>query len=148
MLDGWAESSEVCAFGFFLSKIGIALSYVGKWKMEAIPMLPLAWLMVWFDLLVRGCLHASWAMKSFQGLVKSMIGCWTRLETTLVYTKGKMWEWLWSSRSPKGHILRPALSSDMVQRVLWWERQKRCFSIKKRKKGRGPWQRNDIIIKF
>ena len=25
---------------------------------------------------------------------------------------------------PKGHLLRPTLSTDMVQRVLWWERQK------------------------
>ena len=27
---------------------------------------------------------------------------------------------------PKRHILRPKLSTDMVQRVLWRERQKRC----------------------
>jgi hypothetical protein len=27
---------------------------------------------------------------------------------------------------PKRHILRPKLSTDMVQRVLQWERQKRC----------------------
>ena len=32
---------------------------------------------------------------------------------------------------PKRHILRPTLSTDMVQRVLQWERQKR-FSSRKR----------------
>jgi len=29
---------------------------------------------------------------------------------------------------PKRHILRPALSTNMVQRVLRWERQKRCLT--------------------
>ena len=32
---------------------------------------------------------------------------------------------------PKRHILRPTLSTDMVQRVLRWEKQKRCFIRKK-----------------
>ena len=32
---------------------------------------------------------------------------------------------------PKRHILRPTLFTDMVQRVLRWERQKRCSSRKK-----------------
>ena len=31
----------------------------------------------------------------------------------------------------KRHILRPTLSTDMVQRVLQWEKQKRCSSIKR-----------------
>ena len=30
----------------------------------------------------------------------------------------------------KIHIWRPTLSSDMVQWVLWWERQKMCFGRK------------------
>jgi hypothetical protein len=34
---------------------------------------------------------------------------------------------------PKRHILRPTLSIDMVQRVLWWERQKRDSGRKKGK---------------
>ena len=29
---------------------------------------------------------------------------------------------------PKRHILRPTLSTNMVEWVLWWERQKRCSS--------------------
>ena len=44
---------------------------------------------------------------------------------------------------PKRHILRPTLSTDMVQQILQWERQKRCSHRKRR----GPWQRNDVIIK-
>ena len=32
----------------------------------------------------------------------------------------------------KRQILKPTLSIDMVQWVLWWERQKSCSSIKKR----------------
>ena len=34
-------------------------------------------------------LFTPWTMKSSQGLVKSMIGCWTRHETTLIYIKEK-----------------------------------------------------------
>ena len=32
---------------------------------------------------------------------------------------------------PKRHILGPTLSTDMVQRALWWERKNRCSSIKR-----------------
>ena len=32
---------------------------------------------------------------------------------------------------PRRHILRPTLSNDMVQRVLGWERQKRCSRRKR-----------------
>ena len=32
---------------------------------------------------------------------------------------------------PKRHVLRPTLSTDMIQRVLRWERQKSCFDRKK-----------------
>ena len=32
---------------------------------------------------------------------------------------------------PKRHILRPTLSTDMVQRISRWERQKRCSSRKR-----------------
>ena len=41
-----------------------------------------------------------WTMKSSQGTIKYVIGCWTRPDTTSVYTKGKMPRWPWSSRSP------------------------------------------------
>ena len=33
---------------------------------------------------------------------------------------------------PKRHILRSTLSTGMVKRILWWERQKRCSSRKMR----------------
>ena len=42
------------------------------------------------------------------------------------------------------HILRPTLSIDTVQWIWQWERQT-CALVKK---GRGPWQRIDVIIKF
>ena len=43
---------------------------------------------------------------------------------------------------PKIRILRPLLSTVMVQHLLMWERRKRCSS----RKGRGPWKRNVVII--
>ena len=33
---------------------------------------------------------------------------------------------------PKKHIIRPTLSTNMVQRVLLWDRQKRCYIGRKR----------------
>ena len=43
---------------------------------------------------------------------------------------------------PKGHVLRPTLSTDMVQHALRWERQKKCYDrekkTKKTKKNHGP----------
>jgi hypothetical protein len=33
---------------------------------------------------------------------------------------------------PKRYFLRPTLSTDIVQWVLWWERQKRCSSRKRK----------------
>jgi hypothetical protein len=47
---------------------------------------------------------------------------------------------------PKGHILRHTLSIDMVQRVLQWERQKRCSSRKRDGPGMAK-KKNDVIIK-
>jgi hypothetical protein len=48
----------------------------------------------------------------------------------------------------KRHVLRPALSTDMIQRDLRWERHKMCSSKKKKKKkkSKGLWQRNGVII--
>ena len=45
---------------------------------------------------------------------------------------------------PKRCILRPTLSTNMVQHVLWWERQKKCSG----RKNEDPWQRNIIIHSF
>jgi hypothetical protein len=44
---------------------------------------------------------------------------------------------------PKRHILRPTLSTDTVQRILRWERQKGWSS---RRKAGGPWQTNVVMI--
>ena len=34
-------------------------------------------------------------------------------------------------KDPKSRILKPILFIDIVQRILWWERQKGCSSKKK-----------------
>jgi hypothetical protein len=50
---------------------------------------------------------------------------------------------------PKRHILRPTLSTYMVQRILQWERQKRCSqNFILFFKRQDPWQNNVLIIKF
>ena len=67
-------------------------------------------------------------MKSSQGLVKSVIGYQTCLGSTSVYTKEKMVKVTIEFEVPKRHILGSTLSIDMIQQVLWWERQKRCSS--------------------
>ena len=48
---------------------------------------------------------------------------------------------VWDPQKTK--FLRPTLSTYMVQRVLWWERQKRCSSTTRR----GP-MANGVIVKF
>ena len=79
-------------------------------------------------------LFTPWTMKSSQGLVKIVIGCWTHPGTTSVYTKEKMSKWPWSEYEVhRRHILMPTWSTDMVQRVLRWERQKRCSNRKKQR---------------
>jgi hypothetical protein len=70
---------------------------------------------------------------------KYVIVCWTRLGVTSIYTKEKKTStWPWSSRSPIYIYIyiyiRPTLSTNMVQWVLRWERQKRCS----RRKKQGP----------
>ena len=42
-----------------------------------------------WTLIAQG-LFTVWTMKSSQGPIKSMIGCWTRPRNTSVYTKEKM----------------------------------------------------------
>ena len=76
-------------------------------------------------------LFTPWTMKSSQGLVNYVIGCWTRPETTLGYTKERNIGVTMKDEVPKRHILRSTLSTDMIQRVLGWERQKRCSERKR-----------------
>ena len=45
--------------------------------------------------------------------------------------QGKIIRVIIEFKVPKRHILRPTLSTDMAQRVLRWERQKRCSSRKR-----------------
>ena len=52
----------------------------------------------------------AWTVKSSQGPVTFVIGCWTHPGTTTVYTKEKMSKWPWSSQVPKRHTLRPTWS--------------------------------------
>ena len=45
---------------------------------------------------------------------------------------------------PKRHMLRPTLSTNMVQWVFWWERQKMYYG----RKSQGPTAKNIVIIDF
>ena len=92
---------------------------------------------------MRGCLHhGTWSRP--QELVKFVIGCWTRTMTISVYTKEMNVQVTMEFKvPPKKHILRPTLSTDMVQPDWWWEKQKMCYD----RKDKSPWQRNVVIIK-
>ena len=46
--------------------------------------------------------------------------------------------------APKWNIITPALSTNMLQHVLQWERQKRCSS----RKNKGPWHKNIVMTNF
>jgi hypothetical protein len=67
--------------------------------------------------------------------------------TISVYTKEKNVRVTVEFRVPKRYSLRPTLFMDMVQHVLRWGRQKRCSS-RRRKKSKGQWQKNIIVINF
>ena len=84
-----------------------------------------------------------WTMNSSQGPVKFVIGCWTCPGTTSVYTKEKKCQCNHEFEVPNIHILRPILSTDMVQRALPWERQKRCFGRKRQ----GPMAKKLLLSK-
>ena len=77
--------------------------------------------------------------------VKYVNGCWTHPGATSVYIKEKTnVRVIMKFEVPKRHILRPTSSIDMVQRVLWWGRQKRC-SCRKRQ---GPMPEKCCYNKF
>ena len=75
-----------------------------------------------------------WTMKSSQGLVKI---CDWQLNLSWdhfgLHPRKKI-KVTMEFKVPKILVLRPTLSTDMAQQILWWERQKRCSS----KKGQGP----------
>ena len=90
-------------------------------------------------------LFTPWTMKSSQGPVKYVIGCWPRPGTTSVYTKGKkMFEWPWSSRSPKD-IFQGLHYPVTCSNGFCGGRGKRGAPIEK---GKGPWHENIVIIIF
>ena len=70
-------------------------------------------------------------MKSSQGPVKFVIGCWAHPGTTAVYTEEKNVRVTMECEAPKRRTLK---STDMVPRVLQWERQKRCYNLEKKKR--------------
>ena len=89
-------------------------------------------------------LFTPWTMKSSQGPVKFVIGCWIRPGTTSVYTKEKMWEWPRSLRPPKD------IFEGLHHPLIWSNgfcggRLKRGALVEKRK---GPWEKNVVIINF
>jgi hypothetical protein len=64
-------------------------------------------------------------MKLYEGPLKSVIA------VELVLYQGKNVRVTVEFKVPKRHILRPTLSTNMVLRVLLWERKKSCYSKKK-----------------
>ena len=83
------------------------------------------------------------AMKSSQGPIKYVIGCWTQRGTTLVYTKGKkMLEWPWILRSPKD------IFEGMHYPLTWSDRfcGGRSNIGAMIGKSKGSWKTNIVII--
>ena len=79
-----------------------------------------------------------WTMKSDQGVVRALIGCWTCPGIISVYTKEQMAAGPWRSRSPKYSF------QDLVNALTWSngfcsERGKRSGMVGK---ARGPWGEN------
>ena len=86
-------------------------------------------------------------MKSSQGHVKSVIGCWAHLGTTSIYTKEKMSSdhGVWG---PQKTYFKAYIIYWHGPRVLLWERQKRCYG----RKMQGPmvekYSYNQFLINF
>ena len=83
-------------------------------------------------------------MKSSQGLVKCVIGCWVCPKTTSVYTKEKMSWWPWSARSPKDIF-------EGLHYPLTWSNgfcNGKCTGGALVEKGKDPWQSNVVLIIF
>jgi len=60
----------------------------------------------------------------------------------LVYAKEKNVRVTMEFEISKRHTLKPTLFTIMVQQVLWWERQQRCYDRKRQ----GSLARNIVII--
>jgi hypothetical protein len=65
-----------------------------------------------------------------EGIMAAMVGCYI-YRLGLGLHQGKNVKVIMEFEIPKRHILRPTLSTNMVQRVLWWERQKRYYGRKR-----------------
>jgi hypothetical protein len=76
-----------------------------------------------------------WTMKSSQGPVKFVIGCWPYPGTTFIHTKEKMLEWSWSSKSPK-NIFEGQHYPLTWANGFWGGIGKRGVRVEK---GKGPW---------
>ena len=115
------------------------------------PLYAFLWALIisWSQLLARVWsgpkgLFTPWTMKSSQGLVKIVIGCWTRPGATTVRSKEKMSEWSWSSRPLKD--IRQGLHYSLTwSKGYCGGRGKRDALVEK---GKGPQQRNNFIIIF
>jgi hypothetical protein len=86
-------------------------------------------------------------MKSSQ-VVKFVVGHWTRPGITSVYTKEHNVIVTMEFKVSKRHILKPPLSIDMVQRVLWLDRQKRCYDRNRQELVVKKWRYNEILMNF
>ena len=47
---------------------------------------------------------------------------------------------------PRRHLLRPTLPTNTIQRVLQWERQKRCSSRKRKRKKKAMAHGKEIML--
>ena len=87
----WGPCTKACGGGTQVSLIFICNLCCSKDGRHALIRLPFP-TKGWFTL---------WTRKSSQGVVRVLIGCWTRPGTTSVYNKERMTEWPWRSRSPR-----------------------------------------------
>ena len=76
-------------------------------------------------------LFTPWTMKSSQDPVTKCDWLFNSSPDHFGLHQGKIVKVIMEFRVPKGHIWRPTLFTDMVQRILLWERQKRCSSRKR-----------------
>ena len=81
-------------------------------------------------------LFTPWTMKSSQVPVEFVIGCLTCPMTTSIYTKEKIVRVTMEFEVPNKYNSRPTVPTDMVQQVVWWERQNMC-SCRKRQGAHG-----------
>ena len=80
-------------------------------------------------------------LQFFFAMFATNVGCWTRPNTTFVYTKEKMAEWPWRLTSPK-YSFQGIMNALAWSNTFCGERGTRGGLVGE---GKGPWQRNTLI---